>query len=247
MPFFRVRLLRSIGYALPLFAAIGCGGGKKPAVAPSAGEEKIGAGDSHSGPAAVGQPAPDLSLQTVNGKGRIGIEGLSGKVVLIDFWATWCGPCRKSFPALQELSRRHAGRVEVVGVSVNDESDGVADFAKELGTTFAIGWDEGHTIAERWKVTTMPSSFVVDGTGTVRFVHNGYHEGDEAELEKEVASLLGKSGASDKPAAGDPRGAEKPNDVPVAALGNAAPAPTAAAKPRPKIKKRKKKPTAAAH
>ncbi len=183
---------------LPLVAAFACGGTKKHAEDPSSTTTTGEA--SHDGPAEVGKPAPDLAIQPLNAGQAVKLDALAGKVVVVDFWATWCGPCRQSFPGLQALSKRYEGQVAVVGVSVNDEQDGITDFAKELGTTFPIGWDKGHTIADRWKVASMPSSYVVDGTGTVRFVHSGYHDGDEAEIEKEVASLLGKAPA---PTSGD--------------------------------------------
>ena len=234
---------------MPIVAAVACGGSKKPAESPAS----TTAAEGNTGPAEVGKPAPDLSIQSLNGKGDVKLGSLSGKIVVVDFWATWCGPCKQSFPALEALSKRHGEKLAVVGVSVNDEIDGVADFAKEMGTTFPIGLDQGHAIAQRWNVATMPTSFVVDDKGTVRFVHAGYHDGDEAEIEKEVTSLIGDAGgsnaksgdtkptATDTPAAAtDPPPEEKP----------AATDPPADAKPaKPskkkgtKKKKPKKKPT----
>ncbi len=231
LPFIRLRSVATLAFVVPVFAACSSADTKH------ASDPSAESGKARSGPAEIGHLAPDLSMKSVNGKGRVGIAGMTGKVVLVDFWATWCGPCRKSFPALQQISKRHAGQVEVVGVSVNDDADGVADFAKELGTTFAIGWDEGHSIAERWAVTSMPSSFIVDGSGTVRYVHNGYHEGDEIEIEKEVLSLLGKGPAPDKakPSPEKTATVEKP-EAPAAT-----PPPSAAAPPPPPVKKAIKK------
>jgi thiol-disulfide isomerase/thioredoxin len=141
--------------------------------------------------AEVGQPAPDLAIHSLNGKGDVRLHDLHGKVVLVDFWATWCAPCKKSFPALEAVASKYPGRVQVVGVNVNDESSGIVDFAKQAGTTFPVGWDDRHSIAERWSVPTMPSTYIVDEAGTVRFVHVGYHDGEEDEMGKEIASLLG--------------------------------------------------------
>ena len=214
---------------LPLAFALACGGTKKPAEDPSSAAPSADA--PREGPAEVGKPAPDLSIQPLNAKGDVKIASLSGKVVVVDFWATWCGPCKQSFPGLQALSKRHEGKVAVVGVSVNDEQDGITDFAKELGTTFPIGWDKGHTIADRWKVATMPSSYVVDATGTVRYVHAGYHEGDEVEIEKEVASLIGDAASAPSAA-----GAKKAEPEPVAAAAAAPasdPEPKAEDAPKP--------------
>jgi hypothetical protein len=114
-----------------------------------------------------------------------------------------------------------------------------------MGTTFPIGWDQGHAIAQRWNVSTMPSSFILDDKGTVRFVHAGYHDGDETQIEKEVTELIGgasdaKTGdtkpADDKPAATDPPPAD---DKPAAADP---PPDTKPAKPTKKKGSKKKKP-----
>ena len=168
---------------LSVLSVTACGGSGKDAKSAA-----DGAGD-RAGHAEVGKPAPELSLETLNGKGKITLESLQGKTVVVDFWATWCGPCKQSFPKLEELSKRMGDKVEIIGVSVDDEKKGVLEFAKENGATFAIGWDEGHAIAEKWKVGTMPTTFIVDGTGTVRFIHDGYHDGETKEMEKEIASI----------------------------------------------------------
>jgi len=165
-----------------------CGGSKQEAKSPG------GEGGDSAGPAEVGKQAPDLSLQTLNNKGKIDNSSLSGKVVVVDFWATWCGPCKESFPALEEIQK--AGKAEVVGISVDDSKDGVLEFAKEHGATFAIGWDEGHTIANRWKVGTMPTTYILDSSGKVRYIHAGYHNGEKEEIRKEIATLADESPGS---------------------------------------------------
>ena len=171
--------------------AAGCGGAEKGA------RSAVDEGGSGGGPAEVGKQAPDLSIQSLNGKGPISLDAMQGKVLVVDFWATWCEPCRASFPKLEELSKRVGDKVEVVGISVDDEKKGVLEFAKENGATFAIGWDEGHTIASRWKVEKMPTTFIVDRSGKVRFIHGGYHDGETKEMEKEIASLFEDGPAGD--------------------------------------------------
>jgi cytochrome c biogenesis protein CcmG/thiol:disulfide interchange protein DsbE len=176
----------AVGLSFILAAAAGCGGST---AAPKSGG---GGGSSESndkGPAEVGKGAPDLTIQTVNGKGQITRDSLSGKVAIVDFWATWCGPCKQSFPKLEELAKQNQGKVQVVGISVDDKSDGVADFAKSNGATFAIGWDDGHAIANRWKVDSMPTTYILDSSGTVRYIHAGYHDGEADAIAKELATL----------------------------------------------------------
>jgi cytochrome c biogenesis protein CcmG, thiol:disulfide interchange protein DsbE len=189
-------------FALPvvlsvLAAVVGCGGSGKGA------KSAADASGDRAGHAEVGKAAPDLAIQTLNGKGKISLESLQGKTVIVDFWATWCGPCKQSFPKLDELSKRLGDKVEVVGISVDDDKKGVVEFAKENGATFAIGWDDGHAIAEKWKVGTMPTTFIVDGSGKVRFIHDGYHEGETKTMEKEIASIADESSSNTKVAKSD--------------------------------------------
>lgn len=180
--------------------ASGCGGSKREAGSPAPVELKPPPPPEE---VEVGKPAPALSVKTVNGKGNLSLESLSGKIVVVDFWATWCGPCKQSLPKLESLAKQNAGNVEFVGISVDDQVDGVADFAKANGASFAIGWDEGHSIANRWKVDTMPTTYVVDGTGKIRFIHAGYHDDEPAKIAKELTSLASESPSASKVAASD--------------------------------------------
>jgi len=163
-------------------------------LAAGCGDSGTGGAESASGQQneAIGKPAPSFTLDTANGKGKVNLASLKGKVVVVDFWATWCGPCKESFPKLQELYTKYAtSGVEIVGVSEDDENQGIAEFGQAHGNAkFPIGWDNGKSIAAQYKPPTMPTSFVVDKNGIVRFVHVGYHDNDQAELEKELKGLL---------------------------------------------------------
>lgn len=200
-------------FGLPIVLSIlstvtGCGGSGKGA------KSSANASGDRAGHAEVGKPAPELSLQTLNGKGKISLESLQGKTVVIDFWATWCAPCKSSFPKLEELSKRLGDKVEIVGISVDDDKKGVVEFAKENGATFAIGWDEGHSIAEKWKVGSMPTTFVVDGTGKVRFIHDGYHDGETKIMEQEIATIAEDSSSNAKVAKAEDKKPEESADKP---------------------------------
>ena len=225
----RARTLASVSFVLALTSA--CGGGpKKPAEAAT---ESTGGGSSV---AEIGKPAPDLSIQTLNGKGQISLSSLAGKPAIVDFWATWCGPCKKSFPKLEEIAKRNAGNIQLVGISVDDNKDGVLDFAKANGATFPIGWDDGHAIAKRWKVEKMPTTYVLDASGTVRFVHEAFH-GDEGELIGRELALL----ASEPPPEGAKGRTENATaSAPAAASGGDEPTePTVVTKPKKKTGKAK--------
>jgi peroxiredoxin len=139
----------------------------------------------------IGAPAPEFSASSVNGKGTIKVKSTGGKVTIVDFWATWCEPCKKSFPKLQELYVKYkASGMDLVAVSEDDENSGLTEFGSTYGAKFPLVWDDGKAIAGKWQPKSMPATFIVDKKGVVRFVHLGYHDGEEAEIEKEVKSLM---------------------------------------------------------
>ena len=132
-------------------------------------------------------PAIWLDSLTTPGKATMP----AGKVVLVHFWATWCAPCSKSFPAFQALYVKYKNRgLEIAAISVDEEKAGVADFAKQHGVRFPVAWDEGHKVTETWKVQAMPSTMLVDKDGNLVSTHSGWHDGEESELEKEIQGLL---------------------------------------------------------
>jgi peroxiredoxin len=144
----------------------------------------------------VGKPAPDFSVGAVaNGKGKVALSDLRGKVVLVDFWGTFCEPCKKSFPKLQDLHTKYAtSGLKIVGISEDEGEDkgSIPGFANTYGAKFTLGWDEDKSIARSYKPPTMPSSFLIDKTGVIRYAHVGYHDGEEVEVEKEIKELLAR-------------------------------------------------------
>lgn len=141
------------------------------------------------GKAEAGKPASTFSLSSVNGGAKMAVE--KGKVTIVDFWATWCEPCKKSFPKYQELYVKYkASGLEILAVSVDDERQDIPDFIRTYGAKFPVGWDEGHKLADCFKPPGMPTAYVIDKNGIVKFVHTTYRDGEEKELEKEIKSLL---------------------------------------------------------
>lgn len=177
----RVSARRSLTLAVVAFglASVGCAGG-------GTGPGASAASDSHP---LVGAPAPEFELAEVRGGGEQSLGAHAGKVVIVDFWATWCVPCKKSFPAYQKLVQRMNGELVVLAISQDDDTKGIAAFLSDTGATFPVVWDDAKLVAKSYDPPTMPTAFVVDKSGIIRFVHVGYHAGDEATLEEEVRAL----------------------------------------------------------
>jgi len=114
-----------------------------------------------------------------------------GKVVLLDFWASWCAPCLESFPWMQSVHERYASRgLVVVAVNVDHERDAADRFLRARNASFAVVFDREGALAERFHVASMPQSFYIDRAGTVRYVHNGFHGRDRVDAERELLALV---------------------------------------------------------
>lgn len=138
----------------------------------------------------VGQPAPDFALKSASGD-NLRLSEYRGEVVMINFWATWCGPCRQEMPLLDELYGRYE-RVgfELLGVNIDDDSGKAMDMIAELGVRFPVLFDADKSVSERYEVETMPVTILVDRNGTVRHVHQGYKPGYEDKYLTEIRALL---------------------------------------------------------
>ena len=137
----------------------------------------------------LGGPAPAFELGEVSGGGKQSLAAHAGKVVIVDFWATWCEPCRQSFPAYQKLLSELGPGLVVIGISQDDDAKGIPAFVSDTGVKFPIVWDDGKSVAKAYDPPTMPTAFVIDKSGIVRFVHVGYRAGDEDTLAEEARSL----------------------------------------------------------
>ncbi len=141
--------------------------------------------------ASVGQAMPKLG-QLLPGAS---VPNTSGKVVLVDFWASWCGPCKASFPALNRLQEKYAAKgLVIIGVGVDDDAAKYKEFAGKMGAKFSIAHDSAHKAADFFAPPAMPSSYLVDRKGVIRYVHTGYHGAKtEADYTSEIETLLGAS------------------------------------------------------
>ena len=119
------------------------------------------------------------------------LQSLEGKVVLVDFWASWCSPCLQSFPWMNELQQKHAGEGLVI-VAVNlDQDRALADaFLQKVPAKFRIEYDPPGNIARQFDVQAMPTSFLIDRQGQIRVRHRGFKDKQRAEREQQIEQLL---------------------------------------------------------
>jgi thiol-disulfide isomerase/thioredoxin len=138
-----------------------------------------------------GSPAPQFQLA-----GKDGIVQLAkyrGMLVYVDFWASWCGPCRQSFPWMNEMQARYGTRgLQVIGVNVDAKPDDARKFLAEFPASFQIAFDPAGATPRSYGIKGMPSSVLVGPDGKVLFEHAGFRQGDRAELERVIEGALGR-------------------------------------------------------
>ena len=150
----------------------------------------LAAGGSIASSGLAGQAAPDFVLKSAAGQ-NLRLSEYRGDVVMINFWATWCGPCRQEMPLLDELYNRYQ-RVgfNLLGVNIDDDSSRAMQMIDELGVTFPVLFDEKKEVSKLYQVEAMPVTVLVDRHGTVRHVHHGYKPGYEEKYLTEIRALL---------------------------------------------------------
>ncbi len=135
-------------------------------------------------------PAPDFTLKSASGK-NLKLSEHRGEVVLINFWASWCGPCRQEMPLLSELHDKYkALGFTVLGVNVEQDSAAAKKLLKEMPVTFPVLFDNDSTVSKQYDVIAMPSTVLVDRDGNMRYLHKGYKPGEEAIYLEMVRSLI---------------------------------------------------------
>jgi cytochrome c biogenesis protein CcmG/thiol:disulfide interchange protein DsbE len=122
---------------------------------------------------------------------RLDLTTLRGHVVYLDFWASWCGPCRESFPWMQTLKNTYEGQgLTIVAVNLDTDRVDAAKFLYQYKPTFDVRFDPRGTLAEFYKVKAMPSSVLIDRHGVTRFTHVGFRPVDGAVYEAQLRELL---------------------------------------------------------
>jgi peroxiredoxin len=135
-------------------------------------------------------PAPDFALKSDSGE-NLRLSELRGEVVLINFWASWCGPCRQEMPILNELHEQYQDMgFTVLGVNVEENSAQARKLLEDMPVTFPVLFDTDSKVSRQYDVVAMPSTVLVDRDGNVRYLHRGYNPGEEAIYVEKVRDLI---------------------------------------------------------
>ena len=153
----------------------------------------LSAGVATSVAAAAIQPAamaPDFTLRSVGGP-NLRLQEQRGRVVLVNFWATWCAPCRQEMPHLNKLHDKYrASGLVLLGVNIDDDARTATDLAAKLGLRFPVLLDTDKTVSRLYEMGAMPSTVVIDREGRVRYLHRGYRDGVEVAYDEQIRALL---------------------------------------------------------
>src|SRR2546430_14007333 len=134
-----------------------------------------------------GDPAPACSVPLVDGSRTVSLADYRGQVVYLDFWASWCGPCRESFPFMNELQRELAGRgLQILAISVDKTAEDARRFLARYPAQFTVAVDTAAACPAAFQLQGMPSSYIIDKSGAVRPVHPGFRNRDRAEIRKQL-------------------------------------------------------------
>ncbi len=135
-------------------------------------------------------PATEFSLTSLAGP-SVALSQFKGNVVLVNFWATWCGPCQQEMPLLDQMYKKYkpAG-FTLLGVNVDKEVPAVKDLLARKPVSFPVLLDPENAVSRAYKVADMPSSVIIDRKGNVRYIHRGYRPGDENEYQDRIRQLI---------------------------------------------------------
>ncbi len=134
--------------------------------------------------------APGFTLESRDG-GVVSLAEHQGHVVMINFWATWCGPCREEMPHLEALHQRYSSLgFTLLGVNVEENSQDAVDWLEEMPVSFPILFDPENRVSALYDVVAMPSTVLVDRQGRIRFLHHGYQTGYENEYQTQIRALI---------------------------------------------------------
>lgn len=145
----------------------------------------------HAGAVGIGQSAPDFTLPRLDGDGQLSLTDYQGKVVLVDFWASWCGPCRLSLPRYDELYQEFGDQgFVVVAINLDEDLSEAERFMTQYPVSYPMVRDAEGVVPTQYGLTVMPTAWLLDSEGQIVWVHAGFRRGDEEQLREILLPLL---------------------------------------------------------
>jgi len=140
---------------------------------------------------AVGEAAPAFTLPNAAGQ-NVDLDKLRGSVVYVDFWASWCSPCKRSFPWMNEMTRKYGPKgLTIVAINVDKKREDAEKFLRLAPAEFTVVYDPAGKAPAAWQVRAMPSSYLVDASGKVVLVESGFKDERKDEVEERIRAALG--------------------------------------------------------
>lgn len=137
------------------------------------------------------RPAPDCAVTSFDGARQYSLREFRGKVLYVDFWASWCGPCAQSFPFMNTMDHDLRGKgLQVIGINLDESPDDAKDFLAKFPAAFTLAADSTQQCARDFGVQAMPSSYLIDRNGVIRYEHLGFRAGEAEQFRQRVEQLL---------------------------------------------------------
>jgi thiol-disulfide isomerase/thioredoxin len=169
---------------------------RRAAAGPTPDSAGLSMGVVQRGAASLGEPAPPFALRSLDGEEPVALSDFLGRPVLVNFWATWCPPCRAEMPYLQAVQDRHAtDGLVVLAVDVQESYEQVLPYVVDMGLTLPVLLDEDGDVADRYRIKTFPTTYLVDDEGVVASIKRGAYR-SQSELDEAVLRLLADSGVT---------------------------------------------------
>jgi peroxiredoxin len=139
----------------------------------------------------VGQKAPEFKAPALDGRRKLALSAYRGKVVYLDFWASWCPPCLTSIPQLEEMRKQFpSDQFQILAVNVDQDPQKARKFLERNKIGYPTATDPRGTIPASFGIETMPTSFLIDRDGVIRYVHHGFRKGDIEPLRQRISQLI---------------------------------------------------------